>query len=205
MPEHRLRRRFSLTSARPLPSRALDDLRFIRETMERSGSFTAVPGWGQVAIGSTALAAAWIASRQTSGIAWLRVWIFEAAFAVFLGLAFMYHKAHRSGSPLTSGPGRKFAFSFLPPVASAALITAVLLSARLMRPIPGTWLLLYGTGVVTGGAFSVPVVPVMGVSLMTLGAAALFTPAPWGDWWMAAGFGLAHIVFGAIIARRYGG
>ncbi len=205
MLEHRPRRRFSLTSSRPLPSRALDDLRFIRETMERSSSFTAVSGWGQVVVGLTALPTAWIASRQTSGTAWLRIWVAEAVLAVALALAFIYRKAQRSGVPVTSGPGRKFAFSFLPPVASAALITAVLLSARQMRPIPGTWLLLYGTGVVTGGAYSVTIVPVMGFCFMFLGVGALFAPAAWGNLFMVAGFGGLHILFGLWIARRYGG
>ena len=71
--------------------------------------------------------------------------------------------------------------------------------------MPGVWLLLYGTAIVTGGAFSVRAVPIMGLCLMALGAAALFAPANWGNLFMAAGFGLVQIAFGFWIALRYGG
>lgn len=206
MPYHRLRQRYSHVAVPPLPSRAIiDDLRYIRETMERSSSFTAVPGWGQIFMGLTALGAAWLASRASSPLMWLRIWIVEAVVALILALSFMYHKAIKAGSTLTSGPGRKFAFSFLPPVASAAFLTAVFLSAHVAHVIPGTWLLLYGTGVVTAGAFSVPSVPVMGFCFMFLGVSALFSPAAWSNVFMALGFGGLHIVFGAWIAGRHGG
>lgn len=199
---HRLRRLHA--RSRPLHAGALEDLRFIRETLERSSSFTAVPGWGQVAMGVTALAAAWVASRQSSSLAWLSVWLGEANVAVVIALTSMWRKAQRSGLPLTSGPARKFTLSFLPPAVSGAVLTLFLLRAGLSQLLPGTWLLLYGAGITTAGAFSVSIVPAMGICFMLAGAAALLMPA-WGTAFMAAGFGGFHILFGYLIARRYGG
>jgi branched-subunit amino acid transport protein len=188
-----------------LHATALDDLRFIRETMERSACFTAASGWGQALIGVTALAASWIAARQSSPAAWLEVWVVEAVLSVAIAFAAIQYKARRAGLPLTSGPGRKFALSFSPPIAAGALITPVLYRAGMTSALPGTWLLLYGVGVVTGGAFSVASVPVMGACFMGMGALALFSPATWGNLWMAAGFGALNIAFGILIARKHGG
>ncbi len=184
---------------------ALDNLRYIRGMMERAGSFTAVPGWGGVAMGVTAVAAAVIASVQRSRDAWLAVWIVEGALAFGIGAWTVRRKAKVAHLSLWSEPARKFVLSFAPPVAAGALLTVALLRAGLIGPIPGVWLLLYGTAVVSGGAFSVPVVPIMGSAFMLEGAAALFAPAAWGDALLALGFGGLHILFGTLIARRYGG
>src|SRR6202008_1057193 len=182
-----------------------DHLRYIRETMERAGEFTAVPGWGGGAMCVTALAAAFFAARQTAPRAWLGIWLIESFVAVAIAAPAAATKAHRANSALFSGPGRKFLLSFAPPIVVGGLFTFALYSAGLAGALPGVWLLLYGTAIVTGGAFSVRVVPVMGFCLMSLGGAALFAPAFLGDVFMAAGFGVVQIGFGSWIARRYGG
>jgi hypothetical protein len=194
-----------MTAPQPLHDRALDNLRYIRQTMERAGSFTAVPGWGQVAVGATALVAALLAARQPTPELWLATWLGEAVVALGIGGAAMVRKAFAVNDPLLSGPGRRAGLSLLPPMVAGGLLTVALSRAGLWHALPGTWLLLYGTGFVTGGAFSVRIVPVMGVGFMSVGAVALLGPAAWGNWLMAAGFGGLHIVFGTIIARRYGG
>lgn len=186
-------------------SRALDHLRYIRETMERSGSFTAVPGWGGVAMGVLALVAGAIAAMQDALGGVLAIWTAAGIVALAIGLFAMRKKAGRADVPLLSTPARKFVLSFSPPLLAGALLTAALLWTGEWNPIPGTWLLLYGTGVVAGGAFSVKPVPVMGVCFMAMGTLALFCPPAWGNWFLTTGFGGLHIIFGFIIARRYGG
>jgi hypothetical protein len=188
-----------------IQAHALDHLRFIRETMERAGAFTAVSGSGQVVVGLVGLAASVAAARQSSPLASLAVWLAAAAVGVAVASATMLRKARQAGVPLLSGPGRKFAFGFLPALLSGALLTAAFARAGLFDWLPGVWLLLFGAGVVAGGQASVRVVPVMGACFMALGACALALPPAWGPWLMAAGFGLVHIVFGSIIAARYGG
>jgi hypothetical protein len=155
--------------------RAFDNLQFIRDTMERAGAFTAISGQGMIAIG------------------------------LVVSMSAIVRKARSAGTPLLSGPGRKLALGFAPPMVVGALLTVALFRSGLDGLLPAVWLLLYGTAVVCGGTFSVRIVPVMGLCFMTLGAVALGAPSSWGCAELAAGFGGIHIVFGAAIARRYGG
>ena len=188
-----------------LHDRALENLQYIRTTMERAGSFTAVPGWGTVAVGVTALAATLVSLRLPRDSAWLALWLGEAVLGLAIGSVTLVLKARAANDPLLSGPGRRFGLSFLPPFVVGGLLTIAFYTAGQFPLLPGMWLLLYGTGIAAAGAFSVRVVPLMGVCFMVLGAAALFTPPAWWPWFMATGFGGLHIVFGTIIARRYGG
>ena len=184
---------------------AIDNLQYIRATMERAGSFTAVPGVGGIVLGGTALGVAALAAHIGNAGAWLATWLGEAVLACFIGLAGAARKSHQANLPLRSGPGRKFLVGFAPPLAAGAMLTLVLFRAGLLAALPGTWLLLYGTGVLCGGAASVKAVPVMGICFMALGTAALFAPAGWGNAFLAAGFGGIHILFGILITVKYGG
>ncbi len=188
-----------------LHQRALDQLHFIRDTMEGASRFTAVPGRGIVLIGLTALAAAWLASTRGTVEGWILTWLAEAVTALAIGVATASIKARSAGVALFSAPGRKAALAFAPPLLAGAFLTAALYRAGRPDLLPGAWLLLYGTGMVTGGAFSVRVVPVMGLGFMLAGAGALLGPASWGGPAMAAGFGGLHLLFGLLIWREHGG
>lgn len=189
----------------PIHLRALDDLRFIRETMDRSRSFTAISGLGEMLVGVSALIAALIAILQPTDGRWLAVWLAEAVVALTLTCAFTAVKASRAGESLFSRPGRQVVGGLTPPLIAGLIMTVALFGNDAAELLPGTWLLIYGTGMVTAGAFSVRIVPVMGTLFMATGVLAFVTPDLERDIVLACGFGGLHIVFGAVIARRYGG
>jgi len=209
--QHRLRRPhrpvhpIPTSPASSLPPDPAADLRFIRDTMERSASFTAVPGWGQVILGLTALTAAWLAAQQSNSSAWLKVWLAEGVLAAIIAFISIRWKANRRGLPIFTGPGRRVALGLFPPLIAGALLTFLLQRAGLQSALAPAWLLLYGAGIITGGAYSVSIVPVMGLCFMATGTIAVIAPAAWANWFLAAGFGGLHIIFGFLIARRHGG
>jgi len=183
----------------------MDNLRFIRETMEAAGTFTAVSGWGQVVIGMTAVLAALIAARVPASVYWVLVWGAEAFLALLISVWFMYNKARSASLPLLTGSARKLLFSFTPVFVVGMVVTFAFMRHELYAMLPAVWMLLYGTAVVAAGAFSVRIVPVMGAAFITLGAATLFAPPSWNTAAMIAGFGGLHVIFGVVIARRHGG
>lgn len=192
-------------SAVALHERAEANLRFIRETMERATLFTAVPGWGMAAVGLTACVAAAFAAVQPTLWRWLLVWMGEAALALTIGSTAMWRKARRQDHSLASAAARRFFFAFVPPLAVGGLLSIVLVGHGAYDVLPGAWLLLYGTGVTAAGAFSVRVVPALGLAFLLLGGVTLFLPFSAANWAMALGFGALHLGFGVLIARKYGG
>lgn len=186
---------------------ALDNLRFIRDAMERAGSFTSIPGWGGVGVGVTAIAASAIAQQflGRSLRLWLTTWLAEAVVAAAIGFGAMTIKARRSNEAFMSGAARRFFISYFAPLVAGAVVTFALVRVESYAAIPATWLLLYGTAFVSSGAFSLRVIPVMGVAFMFLGAIAALVPLGASNILLGVGFGGLHIIFGLIIARRYGG
>lgn len=185
--------------------RALDNLAFIRETMERSASFTAIPGYGGALMGVTAIGAAIIAHNQPGIKGWTITWLVEAFLACGIGMFAMWQKAKSSGDSLSSKPARKFAFGFAPPIIAGIILTSLFYFKGLFAFMPTVWLTLYGTAVVTGGAYSVRIVPIVGWIFVGLGLVSVFVDTSYGNLLMGLGFGVLHVVFGLIVARRYGG
>ncbi len=185
--------------------RAIDNLQFIRETMERSAVFTSVPGYGGTLMGATAIAAAYFANSQPNLKDWLTIWLVEAALAFAIGILAMWQKSKIGNVSLVSAPAKKFAMSFAPPLICGVFITLGLWRYGHFEAMIPVWILCYGAAIVCGGTFSVKIVPILGWCFIALGAVAFFLPAGFGNLMMALTFGILHIVFGIIIARKFGG
>ena len=189
----------------PIHEHALSNLRYIREAMERASAFTSIPGWGGVGIGLVAIVTAVVSHPYAGTRRWLLAWLACAAVAAVLIAVAMIRKARRANVSFRGAPARRFFISYFAPILAAAALTYVLGQNGLYAILPATWLLLYGASFVSSGAYSIPVVPVMGVCFMVLGVAACFVPPGLGNALLGVGFGGLHVGFGVVIARRYGG
>lgn len=184
---------------------ALDNLKYIRSTMESTTAFTAVPGYGMAIVGCSALVAAWLGAGAKSREAWLAIWTAEGMAAILLGFIALIWKATNSGVSLLSGPARRFGLGFAPPLFAGAALTAAAARSNHYSEVAGLWLLLYGVGIISGGISSVRAVFVMGFTFTAMGVITLFAPVQYNDLLLAIGFGGLHIAFGLWIARKHGG
>ncbi len=185
--------------------RAVDNLRFIRETMERSAIFTSVPGYGGMLMGATAVGASVFAWQAANYRNWLIIWLTEASLAFAIGFLTLWQKSKTSNASLTSAPARKFALCFAPPMVAGIILSGLFYRLDLFEFLPTVWLTLYGTAVVCGGISSVKIVPIAGWCFIAFGLISVFMPPGYGDLMMALGFGGLHLVFGLVVARKYGG
>ena len=194
-----------MTEPAPIREHALSNLRYIREAMERASSFTSIPGWGGVAVGITAIAAAVLAHRYGLSRMWMLIWLGEAVVAAVIAGVTMVRKAARSEVSFRGAPARRFFISYFAPIVAGAALTIFLARHGHLTALPAAWLLLYGASFVSSGAYSIPVVPVMGICFMLLGIAACFVPFVMANVLLGIGFGGLHVIFGWVIATRYGG
>ncbi len=203
--EFNLSPRPGVSSPVSLHSRAIADLRFIRDTMAGTAAYTAFSGLGLFIIGLGALLAGFLAEREAGVTSRLGIWVADAAVSIAIGCVTSILKARAADQPLFAGPIRKFSLSFAPAIVAGGVLTWVMLGTASQGLLPGIWLLLYGVGLVSASTLSIRVVSAAGVVFFFLGALALTALAPWSEFVLWAGFAALHIAMGTVIWRRHGG
>lgn len=198
-------RRDPSTKPTPIDAGAVENLRYIRDTIEAAGTFTTVPGKGCIAMGITALAAAALESVPDLASSWLQIWVGAAIMACAVALFFMEEKAKAQGLSLRRAVARRFFMTLVPAFVAGGVLTAALVDDVGRNSITGLWLLLYGSGLAACGVFAIPAVLAAGLAFMALGTVALGLPAAWSPAILALGFGGLHIALGVVILKDHGG
>ena len=193
------------TEPTPIDFGAVENLRYIRSTIEAAHTFTTVPGKGCIAMGITALLAVAVESIPPLAPYWLAVWVWAAAIACGSALWFMEQKARAQGLSLRRDVAKRFFMTLAPAFIAGAILTAALVGRVDRELINGVWLLLYGTGLAACGLFAIPAVFTAGLAFMALGTATLWLPPGSAHIVLALGFGGIHLALGTTIVRHHGG
>ena len=197
-----------------LHDHAMDNISYIRQAMDRSSQFTGVPGWAMVMVGVLALLGSFVANLRLNYFWWPNAWAATGAVSMGIAIVALFLKARRHSTIVFTAPGKRFFTCFCPPILAGMILTEILVQYGLYQFLPTMWLMLYGVAVLNAGTFSIPIVPIWGGTMFVLGIVALgvsgmreelFMNYNAADICMAAGFGVAHIGFGLVIALRHGG
>jgi hypothetical protein len=188
----------------PIESRALGTLSYIRSSIDAAGSL-AVPGAAGIVMGTIGMIASALTSVPALHTQWLGIWLAAAIAAFLMGGMLVVRQATERGRPLISGPLRKFLLCLCPALIAGAMLTFIFWQEGLERFIPGAWLLLYGSSVISAStvtnASNMRVIILMGTLFVVLGLAAFALPAPSHTLILGLGFGLLHLIFGLVIGR----
>ena len=187
-----------------LHERAQDNLHFIRNSMERASSFTGVSGKSYCLAGITVLLATAVAQQQSNPAAWLAVWMVELALSAIIIVWMTMRKAHAQGGSLWSSNWRKLLAAFAPAMVVGGVLTVSFALQDAYGWLPGIWLSLYGAAVMTAGAYSVAIIPVMGALLLLCGSIVLLLHVE-ASLLFGLIMGSVHLVFGLLIWRSHGG
>src|SRR5688572_3428457 len=155
-----------------LDMHAIATLRYIRASMDGAGS-VAIPGSAGIAMGGFGLVAAALSLMPNLAGYWLAIWLVAAPLAAIVGALLLAKSGSVATFVATGTPGRKLALGLLPSLFAGAVMTAVLWSAGLAVAIPGTWLLLYGCGLISASVSTTAIVARMGMCFAGLGIIAL--------------------------------
>jgi hypothetical protein len=187
-----------------MDSHALGTLNYIRASIDAAGAF-AVPGTAGIAMGAVGLAAAGVASIPALAGYWLIIWLAAATLGAGLGVVLIARHRSGTGLPLYRGPARRFVLCLCPALLAGGVLTAVLYQAGDARLLPGAWLLLYGSAVLSATMMTAPammrLVGTMGGLFVVCGALAFEVSPAWHNVILGGGFGVLHLVFGFLIGR----
>jgi hypothetical protein len=184
-----------------LDSHAAATLRYIRASMDAAGTL-AVPGSAGVAMGTIGLFAAALASTPPLRTHWLATWLTAAVIASAVGGVIMARQSSRQGSTLLGAPARKLVLCLAPGLFAGAVMTVVEYRSGVLHAIPGTWLLMYGCGLISTSASTTRIVGMLGALFVLLALVAFMLPDSLQTVVLAIGFGALHIIFGFLIGRN---
>ncbi len=197
---------------------ALADIRDIRSMMERSTRFLSLSGWSGVWAGCTALVSAGIAwqmhlpyffYRDVRPARWEGVAPFvllgAATFLVALVGAyyFTWRKASASGQKMWTRPARELMTQVAIPIIIGGIFCLSFLYEGLYTYLAPACLAFYGLALINGSKYTLTEIRWLGYCELLLGCIALFVPY-YGLAFLAAGFGLLHIIYGIVMWNKYG-
>lgn len=193
----------------------LKDIQDIKKMMDRSSQFLSLSGMAGVMAGIYALAGAYAVSRiydmnygyyitQESQSFKAIIWIGLGVLVLSVVTAFILSsaKAKRNGESFWNATSQRLAVNFLIPLVTGGIFAILLMRNQYYGLIAPITLIFYGLACVNASKYTLRDVRYLGITIIIIG---LFATAFMGyglEFW-ALGFGMCHILYGAIMYFKY--
>jgi len=198
----------------------LDDIKDIKNIMDRSTKFISLSGLSGISAGILALIASYIAYRLVyfdqnylvdriavinykTLIQLLLIAVATKLLAILLGIFFTSKKAKKNGQKMWDAQARRFYINLLIPLITGGLLCLVLLIRGYVSLVAPMTLIFYGLGLVNASNHSISDIRSLGIIEIILGLIAVCFVG-YGLIFWAIGFGVMHIIYGIVMHYKYG-
>lgn len=202
----------------------MKDLSHIRSLMEKSTKFISLSGWSGILVGVYTLIAVaflmwklkitwFVFGRVDSTMTFMssedpvRVFVMTGALlllaSVATGVYMALKKAGRAGQAAWNPASQTMLLSVAGPLLTGGMLAVLSLFMGYYAVIAPFFLIFYGLGLYAGSHFSFKELRVLGILEILLGLLA-YLYMQFGLLFFAIGFGVLHILYGAIIIKKYG-
>ena len=200
----------------------LADLRHIKQIMERSSRFISLSGLSGISAGICALAGAWMANREIhcwvkgdcqlgglftgsgNGLLSHLVWIASLTFVAAVAFAFLftYLRSKKDHMPIWGTTTMRLFWNTLIPIVVGGIFLIRMMQLGEYQLVPPGCLLFYGLALVNASKYTLSEVRYLGYGQILLGLLNLWLMGYGLQIW-ALGFGLLHILYGAVMWWKY--
>jgi hypothetical protein len=208
---------------------SLQEIKNIRRIMERSSRFISLSGLSGIAAGICALAGSFIANRMVASfrnthtdiydrrdeISFFSIYDYKElkyklvalALGVFL-VAFLasfyltWRKAKNMGMPMWDHTSKRLAWNMIIPLLVGGAFIFGMLRYDIWMFVAPSCLIFYGLALVNASKYTFSDIRYLGYCEILLGIVNMFFIGK-GLWFWAAGFGVLHIIYGAIMWKKY--
>jgi len=196
-------------------NKELEDLKAIREMMEKSSKFLSLSGLSGIIAGITAIIGAAFAyfyllkdpsMTDYNRTQELFILLADALIVLFISIAFgiffSWRKAKKTNQPLFNKVMMRTLYNLSIPLAAGGIFCLILLLRGDIRMVIAGTLIFYGIALVNASKYTFEEVHYLGITETILGiAAAIFEQNGLLFW--TIGFGFCHILYGIIMYRKY--
>jgi hypothetical protein len=198
----------------------IQDLRQIKEIMDRSSKFITLSGLSGVAAGVIALAGAWYAYNYIytesdfygyqmvtispeSIVSIIGLGVLILILAIGAGIFFTAQKAKKANQKVWNSQAKRLLINLSIPLVTGGLLSLIFLSRGFIGIIAPLTLIFYGLALVNASKYTHEEIRSLGIIEIALGLLSAYFIG-FGLLFWAIGFGLLHIVYGIIMHYRYG-